>query len=112
MVDTTDTDRKAALLSKYAKRVPKEFVQYDGWLDAYGDSVMHPDGDGDAMMSLHTFELMYGTDCRVLIPVGADGLATARLLRKIAAWIELEGLLPGNPSMPGEGAVVAVYSGD
>jgi hypothetical protein len=84
------SETKIKLLGKYAEREPKTFIQLDGWACGPGayDSEMHFDADGYAVMGGVTGELMWGTDCRVLIPPSTKRAAAAVLLRRMAEWLE------------------------
>jgi hypothetical protein len=88
--------RKIELLKHYAGKDSREFIQWDGFnVGRDGeDCVMHPDDDGHCIFG-QTFrwELMVGSDARVLIPVGADPAVTVALLKKIIKWIERDGLM-------------------
>jgi hypothetical protein len=82
----------AELLSHYAKKEPRAFRQFDGFLDCWGDDVMHADDDGDALMGRATWELMNTeVGIRVLVPIGTTSADALRLLRKIINWIERGG---------------------
>ena len=88
----SDLTRKKELLDHYAARQPRRFMQFDGVCvdPADRDGVVVPDEDGHSLLGGATWELMHGADVRVLVP--NDGTVTpadaARLLRKIAEWIE------------------------
>ncbi len=76
-------------LAHYATRTPKRFLQLDGhYMPHGGDSVMHPDEDGDVFMALGTVELMHGSTVRVLIPHDADPKVVTRELKKMAKWFK------------------------
>jgi hypothetical protein len=85
---------KDELLAHYAKREPKQFVQYDGWADCEGDAVLDSgDGSGYGMATGITHELMRGSNVvRVLIPPDTAPADAVTLLRRIADWIECDGL--------------------
>jgi hypothetical protein len=55
---------------------------------------MRSDENGHCIsgQSFH-WELMAGSDARVLVPVSADSAVTVTLLRKIADWIKRDGLM-------------------
>ncbi|MBI4282467.1 MAG: hypothetical protein HY672_03145 [Chloroflexi bacterium] len=77
---------KEEVLAHYAAhKAPVRFLQYDGFLCTGWDYVIQPDAEGDGIMGTETWELMHGTDVRVLIPVGTSAGDAARLLCKIAA---------------------------
>jgi hypothetical protein len=80
---------KAELLSHYARKEPRAFRQFDGFLNCWGDDLLHADDDGDALTGGATWELM-NTDVgvRVLIPAGTTSADARRLLRKIIDLIE------------------------
>lgn len=82
---------KERLLSHYREREPTALRQYDGFLNHFGESVMHPDVDGDCLASTSTLELMR-SDVRVLIKREVSAAEAVRLLHKIALWIERDGI--------------------
>jgi hypothetical protein len=58
-----------------------------------GDAFIVPDEDGDALLKGDTYELMRLHDgVRVLVSDAASAESAARLLRKVADWVE-EGAL-------------------
>lgn len=85
---------KAECLRHYTECEPQEFVQYDGfnpptWPVGPGSE----DDDDDEVWMGRTWELMTSSPrVRVLIPPDADGADVVRLLTKIAAWIERDGV--------------------
>jgi hypothetical protein len=80
---------KAKLLKHYARRNPKAFRQFDGWLNA--DEITGRDDDGHGTTAVLTWELMAAGDVRVLIPVSTTSAEATALLRKIIGWIERSG---------------------
>jgi len=68
------------------------FTQYDGFmLEHDGDCVMHPDEDGDCLMSTSTFDLRHsGSDLavRVQIHKGTSHADAVRLMKKLTKWVE------------------------
>lgn len=92
---TSLRQKKQELLDKYAGKQPTEFTQWDAFVDVAGDSVMHADADGDAVMWGETTELMSGcSEVRVLIrkgvPISPDKAVV--LLQKIGNCIKQSGL--------------------
>jgi hypothetical protein len=92
-------DAKERLLSKYEDREPHTFEQYDGWDvsdnddDGFVDDVMVPDKDDLCITRLATRELMRGPGfVRVLIEPGSDPKRIALTLRKIAGYVERDGV--------------------
>lgn len=88
-------ETKEGLLKHYATKEPKQFYQVDGFYMPEGeDSFMHPDTDGDCIMSGERTELMTATwDVRVLIPESTSKETAIRMLEKIKEWIERTGVL-------------------
>lgn len=85
---------KRSLIGNYMAREPKQFIQYDAFNPATypaGPGV-GVDNDGDELWAGWTEELMHGSQCRVLIPTETDSESVVRMLRKIADWIEVDGL--------------------
>ena len=81
--------KRSELIAKYMDKPVTRYQQFDGFIDAEEDSVVHPDRDGDAIMCGTTYELMqfdYGV--RVLIPDNIESAAAARVLTKIANVVE------------------------
>jgi hypothetical protein len=77
------------LVAKYADKPVTRYDQFDGFLNAKEDSVMHPDEDGDVLLGGETHELMsFDSGVRVLIPDGVEPEDAARALTKIADWVE------------------------
>lgn len=83
----------ADCLSKYARKQPKRFLQFDSFhTPGGGDDVMRPDRNGDCLFWGGGWELMNGPNTvRVLIPVGTTPAKVARSLRKIASIIKNDG---------------------
>ncbi|WP_136649733.1 hypothetical protein [Paracoccus aeridis] len=81
------------LLTHYGTKDPTRFCQVDSWFN--GDDITGCDGDGDGMTIGATCELMHGADVRVLIPdsIQREPAEFARLVRKVADWIEGPGNL-------------------
>jgi len=92
---TPDYAAKQRCLEHYARLPePQAFIQYDGFTNALRDSIVHPDEDGDALFAGTTYELMTGSvGVRVLMPERTTTLEAVRVLRKIANWIERDGIL-------------------
>ena len=83
-LDALEADAaKGRLLTKYAEREPKEFIQYDAF---------QPEVNDDSLFSVHTVELMRGSPCRVLIDPATASADAVVMLRLIADWIERAGL--------------------
>ncbi len=81
--------KRSELIAKYTDKPVTRYTQYDGFIDAKEDSVVHPDEDGDALFASTTYELMgFDFGVRVLIPDGIEPAAAARSLAKIADWVE------------------------
>lgn len=81
--------KRSELIAKYTDKPVTRYTQFDGFIDAKEDSVMHPDEDGDQVMAGTTYELMRFDDgVRVLIPDGIEPAAAARSLAKIADFVE------------------------
>ncbi len=83
IVDLEREATRGRLLKKYAERDAKDFVQYD---------VFHPE-EPDSLFGLWTVELMRGTPCRVLIDPETVGADAAAMLRRVADWIDRDGLI-------------------
>ncbi len=80
---------KGEKLLHYSERDPKEFMQYDGFVNEMSDAVMSPDGDGDCVMACETIELMTGYPAvRLLVVPGTPPEAVVRLLGKMITWIQ------------------------
>jgi hypothetical protein len=85
---------KELLLTHYAEREPKEFLQYDHF------GVPHPpvdDGPGN-LTAGYTIELMRGAACRVLVDPKTESEDAVTMLREIADWIERDGLVTFDPN--------------
>jgi hypothetical protein len=91
---TTKAELKRELLDHYATHEPVLFGQLDGFfVPGSADDVLRPDADGDSLTAGHTHELMTGIYAvRVLITAGTTQRDAVRLLRKIADWVESDGL--------------------
>lgn len=83
---------KKELLNHYATREPKEFYQFDGFDEPTGVVDDAPDDDGDELWCRRTYELMCSATVRILIPVGTSKKDAVRILRKLTAWVEMDGL--------------------
>ncbi len=84
-----EKSKRSELIAKYTDKPVTRYTQFDGFIDAKEDCVMHPDEDGDVLMAGVTYELMRFDDgVRVLIPDGIEPAAAARSLAKIADWVE------------------------
>jgi hypothetical protein len=94
---------KHQLLEHYARKEPKNFIQFDGFSEVgEGDFVMQPDADGDWICGCPPrAELMEGTDVRILISEGASRAVVCRLLRKMLPFVE-EYLSEAYASLPVE----------
>lgn len=84
---------KESLLAHYATGDIHEFRQIDGWMDKSGgiDTEMHPDEDGDYLITSQTTELRHSHESlavRIFIHEGTDPKDVARLIRKMLDWIE------------------------
>ncbi len=84
----------------------RRLVQIDGWTAEHCDDVIHADDDGDALTSIESIEQFTSPFAvRVFLEPGTDPAQAARMLRKIASWVEegtsalfgdgLHGLPPG-----------------
>ena len=86
----------AAVLRDAASKPVKQLVQIDGHRPTGYDSVVRPDDDGDCLMSSSTRELSrsLGLDMpvRVLVHPGAQKADVVRLLDKIRAWVDRDGI--------------------
>ena len=88
------------LLTKYAKKQVRKFIQIDGWVQGY-DRINVPNGDEDVtvLMSGVTYELRNTADpLRVQIPEGADKETVLALLAKAQSWLANEWGSIGAPS--------------
>jgi hypothetical protein len=85
---------KFALLAHYASRKPQQFAQYDGFTNC--GTTRHDDVQGDqdghAVMLGLKWELMVGAPVRVLIPASTRKEDAVALLKKVADWIERDGV--------------------
>jgi hypothetical protein len=80
---------KQRLLEHYATKQPAGFLQLDGFIDVEGDSVMHPDENGDCCMSGWNDELRSGgIAVRVQILEGTPHIAACRVLERLLAWLK------------------------
>jgi hypothetical protein len=81
---------KRQLLEHYATKQPAKFLQLDGFTDCgAGDSVMHPDENGDCCMSTWCDELRSGgIAVRVQILEGTPHIAACRVLERLLAWLK------------------------
>lgn len=80
---------KAEKLLHYSRREPKDFVQFDGFVNTEGDCVMKPDADGDCIFSSDTVELMTGNvDVRLLVVPVTSQEDVARVLDKFKGWVQ------------------------
>jgi hypothetical protein len=79
---------KAELLAHYATREPKHFYQFDNWLEKHHDDAI----EGPMSVVGGTWELMRGSDVRVLIPDGVTSTEAVAMLRQIIDWIERNGV--------------------
>lgn len=75
---------------------PVPFLQYDGFVQMWGDSVAQCDSDGDALFWGTTYELMSGgVPVRILVSERASAEDVIRILRKVAHLIKEVGLQSG-----------------
>lgn len=82
---------KQEKLRHYAGKDLMEFAQLDGFANALGDSVFHPDKDGDALFGGCTKECMSGVwQVRILITKGTDKITALRLIKKLERWLKRE----------------------
>ncbi len=90
------TPNKDELLKHYARREPKEFWQFDGWLNAAGDEFLFPNPETGLGLTVQiTWELMSGIpEIRVLMPKTTTDQQAVALLREVIA--SLEGKRPQN----------------
>ncbi len=93
---------KQGLLAHYAERDPQSFFQFDAFIDVEGDadSMMHPDHEGDCVLSGVTQELMTGACAvRVLITPGTSPEKASDLLHKIAGYVAKDGFTFHQPEL-------------
>jgi hypothetical protein len=83
---TMEGPSKAKLLAHYTDKDPRAFHQFDGW--RHGDAVVGCDENGHGATAGKTWELMQGSNVRVLIPLDTPAADAVILLRKITSWIE------------------------
>ena len=83
---------KDELLAKYQDREPSYFIQFDVVINAKPDDVTRPDEDRDDICATETYELMRGTNVRVLIKPGTLPGQVRRALKKIRRMIQKSGL--------------------
>ena len=83
--------KKAELLAHYAKKPIVRFLQLDAFTDVVGDSVMHPDEDGDCLMGGQCDELRSCAEVRVLIREGISDKEAIRCLKKLTALLRRGG---------------------
>ena len=80
---------KGEKLLHYFEREPKEFMQYDGFVNTLPDDLMSPDGDGDCLFACETIELMTGYPAvRLLVVPGTAAKDVIRVLGKMITWIQ------------------------
>lgn len=80
---------KDDLLKHYSEREPTRFVQFDVFVRAEGDDLIHPDKDGDWLSCGVTHELMTPIErVRVLVTNGVTQEEAVRALKKVTEWIE------------------------
>ena len=77
---------KKELLTHYAEREPKRFLQFDGF-DTPGGCLTD-----DTLYRTETYELMHGSAVRILIDPEADRASVYRILARLASWISDDGL--------------------
>lgn len=86
----TDTPTVDDLLKHYSTKPVKQFVHVQGFVGA--DGVLHPDGDGHALTSSFTHELITIAEAdapvRIYIHEHARKDDVIALLRKAADWLE------------------------
>ncbi len=77
---------KAELLAHYAEKAPHRFFQYDGFGPKSFDDVVRDCGEGFALFSGDTYELMSGgPGVRVLIVPGTNPELVDKVLKRVAA---------------------------
>lgn len=87
-----ECETRGMLLAKLCNKKPHLFIQVDGFLHSVGNSFIPPDADEDGICQLLTWELMSGSDVRVLINPRTTQDEALRLLSKMRHWIERFGL--------------------
>lgn len=86
------------LLAHYATREPTQWMQYDADHQPGGDGLATDDQNGDITYAAFAEELWSGAfPVRIHIKHGTDKTTAARLIRKVAQWVE-EG--PDDPAEP------------
>ena len=93
---------KETLLEKYSRKDPKRFVQLDGFVLKGWDDVMKPDKQRHVVMAGETFELMVGTEVRVLVNPQSGKKDVVALLKKITSLLESQ-----ETTSPSEWGIVA-----
>ncbi len=88
---------KAELLAKYAQDEPKLFEQWDGWHAQHGDALDYDD-DGYVVCSCDTFELMQGSDVRILIDPDMPREEVLHLLHMMLGYYKREYCMPNEAS--------------
>lgn len=78
---------KDELLEHYSKKMPGDFIQYDGHCDLPADDHIEVDETGHSFFTRHTRELMDGATVRVLIRLGTPKDTALQLLSKITEWV-------------------------
>lgn len=88
--DLSQDEQKKLLLEHYSGKPSTQFGQLDGFIIGVGkgDSVMHPDDDGDFCSGGCTHELMFGADVRILIKKGTSSKDAIRLITKLLEWFK------------------------
>lgn len=82
--------QKQELLEHYSKREPQAFYQIDAFLNEHG-GLLGPDEDGDGTTIGVTYELMYGSDVRLLIKPRTSVKDVRRVLAKIRKALKEHG---------------------
>lgn len=80
-------------MEHYAGKEPCKFLQFDGFALGKGvrDDVIHPDADGDGLMSHVSYDLMSGFHAvRIMITAGTSKKDALRLIEKLLASIKSE----------------------
>lgn len=92
---------KSELIENYSRREPKRFIQIDGWHGGKwaNDGIITTDEQGRSMTGGETFELMLGSDVRVLIDPDTPPAEVAALLKNAASFIE-SGILSEHWKVP------------
>ena len=82
----TQRKTKMELLKHYAQYEPKAFIQFDGF--DWPDDCLSNSQTGLATFRMETWELMNGSDVRILINPRTDREKALQILHELTAWIE------------------------